>query len=197
MKTAAILLGLFSAALTTPSLREDSVSIFLREDSPSISLRDDSVSISLSVDPTECVQQHCPDQYAVCSKDPKCIPAIQSCQSQCQDKVSCWQFCLVKKGDQPAIDVAKCAAANHCLGEIPEVVVSTAVALMDDPTDCIKQHCPNEYDACQKDSKCLPAIQDCEKKCGTKQTCWEFCLGGKGDQPAINVAKCAAANKCM
>jgi hypothetical protein len=72
----------------------------------------------------------------------------------------------------------------------------TAVALAD-PQQCIEEKCPGQFAACQKDPKCTPALQDCEKKCGTSQTCWTFCLPGKGSQAAIDVAKCAAANKCL
>ena len=64
------------------------------------------------------------------------------------------------------------------------------------PQQCIEEKCPKEWDACKKDSKCPPALQDCEKKCGTKASCWSFCLTSKGDQNAINVAKCAQANGC-
>ena len=66
-----------------------------------------------------------------------------------------------------------------------------------DPTDCIKEKCPNEYDACSKDPKCFPTLQDCENKCGTSQTCWGFCLNKAGDKSASDTAKCAAKNGCV
>lgn len=66
-----------------------------------------------------------------------------------------------------------------------------------DPQQCIEEKCPNQWAACQKDPKCIPALQDCEKKCGTKQSCWQFCLPAKGSSAAIDVAKCAAANNCL
>ena len=65
-----------------------------------------------------------------------------------------------------------------------------------DPQQCIEEKCPNQWAACQKDSKCIPALQDCEKKCGTKASCWTLCLPSKGSQAAIDVAKCAQANGC-
>ena len=71
------------------------------------------------------------------------------------------------------------------------------ISINADPTDCIKAKCPNEYDACQKDSNCPATLDKCEKKCNTDQNCWKWCLVGAGDQPAINVAKCAAANHCL
>ena len=65
-----------------------------------------------------------------------------------------------------------------------------------DPQQCIEEKCPTQWAACQKDPKCIPALQDCEKKCGTKASCWTLCLPSKGSQAAIDVAKCAQANGC-
>ena len=178
MKSATILLGLVSAAFSMPALRE--------EINP----------LMVITDPTDCIKEHCPNEYQACVNDSKCIPALQSCEDQCGTKTSCWQLCLAKKGNSNAINVAKCASANHCLGEKPEEM-SKAVAIITDPIDCVKEKCPNEYQKCVNDSKCIPAIEDCQKKCGTKQSCWEFCLAGKGDSNATNVAKCAAANHCI
>ena len=64
------------------------------------------------------------------------------------------------------------------------------------PQQCIEQKCPSQWAACQKDPKCIPALDDCNKKCGTKASCWSFCLPSKGSQAAIDVAKCAQANGC-
>jgi hypothetical protein len=66
-----------------------------------------------------------------------------------------------------------------------------------DPQQCIEEKCPNEWAACQKDPKCIPALQDCQQKCGSKVSCWTLCLPSKGSQAAINVAKCAQANNCL
>ena len=52
--------------------------------------------------------------------------------------------------------------------QVKEIVTdetTTALATVD-PQKCIEEKCPKEWDACQKDSKCIPALQDCEKKCG-------------------------------
>jgi hypothetical protein len=153
-----------------------------------------STAIALA-DPQQCIEQKCPNEWAACQKDPKCVPALQDCQKKCGTKASCWEFCLPSKGSQAAIDVAKCAQKNNCLQAKPEEK-STAIALAD-PQQCIEQKCPNEWATCQKDSKCVPALQDCQKKCGTKETCWEFCLPSKGSQAAIDVAKCAQKNNCL
>jgi hypothetical protein len=124
------------------------------------------------------------------------MPAIQDCEKKCGTKSSCWTFCLPTKGSQAAIDLAKCAQANGCLGVVPEVQ-STAVALSADPQQCIEEKCPTQWAACQKDPKCIPALQDCEAKCGSKISCWTLCLPSKGSQAAIDVGKCAQANNCL
>ena len=62
------------------------------------------------VDPEQCIEEKCPKQAAECKKDPKCAPTLQACEKECGDKESCWKWCLVKKGDTAAEDVAKCAA---------------------------------------------------------------------------------------
>jgi hypothetical protein len=149
-------------------------------------------------DPQQCIEEKCPNQWAACQKDAKCIPALQDCEKKCGTKSSCWALCLPGKGSQAAIDVAKCAQANGCVGMIPtdEVVEETAIAIAD-PQQCVEEKCPNQWAACQKDSKCAPALQHCDKKCGTSTSCWTLCLPAQGSQAAIDVAKCAQANGCL
>jgi hypothetical protein len=141
--------------------------------------------------PQDCIEQKCPTQWAACQKDPKCKPALDDCEKKCGTKPSCWTLCLPSKGSQAAIDVAKCAQAQGC----DKAKVETAVAIAT-PQDCIEQKCPTQWAACQKDPKCKPALDDCEKKCGTKPSCWTLCLPSKGSQAAIDVAKCAQAQGC-
>ena len=85
----------------------------------------------------------------------------------------------------------KCIVDHDCMHQ-----VSTAVALKD-PQQCIEQKCPKEWAACQKDPKCQPALDDCMKKCGSKESCWTLCLSTKGSQAAIDTAKCGQANHCL
>ena len=75
--------------------------------------------------------------------------------------------------------------------------VNQNALMVADPQQCIEEKCPNEWAACQKDAKCIPALQDCQRKCGTKTSCWELCLPSKGSQAAIDVAKCAQKNNCL
>lgn len=169
------------------------LSVLLAVGNPFTIETDLSTALTLA-DPQECIAEKCPNEWAACQKDSKCIPVLQACEDKCGTKETCWKTCLATKGDSAAVNVAKCAAANNCLGQEPET--STALMLAD-PEECIKEKCPKEDAECEKDPKCRPALADCQKKCGTKQTCWEFCLPGKGSQAAIDVAKCAAKNHCI
>ncbi len=144
-------------------------------------------------DPETCMKEKCPNQYAACQKDSKCPGVLQKCQNKCGTKESCWQLCLAQENDKPAIDLAKCAAANDCQKAVEE---EEEVVALSDPIPCIQEKCPTQYANCVKDPKCVPALQDCNKKCGSSQSCWEFCLPGKGSQAAIDTAKCAHAQGC-
>ena len=42
------------------------------------------------------------------------------------------------------------------------------VPQIDTPQECIEKNCPTEWSACTKDPKCGPALDDCNKKCGSK-----------------------------
>ena len=107
-------------------------------------------------DPQQCIEEKCPSQWADCQKDSKCAPALQDCEKKCGTKSSCWSLCLLTKGSQAAIDVAKCAQSNHCDGMAP----STALVLAT-PQQCIEEHCKDQLHACRRDPKCFAALQDC------------------------------------
>ena len=145
--------------------------------------------------PEECIRDHCQDQAQACGKDQGCLRALQDCERECQKDQTCWTNCVAKKGNPAASAFWKCIVDNDCLNQV-ETENAVAVVVTD-PQQCIEEKCPSQWAACQKDSKCVPTLQECQKKCGTKQTCWELCLSGKKDQAAIDVAKCAAANHCI
>jgi hypothetical protein len=145
--------------------------------------------------PEECIMKYCKSQEEACVNDRRCINVLDECDSQCNTNFTCWNNCLGRRGNKNASDYFKCIVDNKCYEAKEEQ--STAVATFADIQQCIEEKCPNQYAACQKDPKCLPALQDCQKKCGTKSSCWTFCLPGKGSQAAIDTAKCASANGCV
>jgi hypothetical protein len=109
----------------------------------SVAMKISEASAAVAVwDPQQCIEEKCPTQWAACQADPKCVPALQECDKKCGGSTTCWSFCLSGKGSQAAINVAKCASANHCVGE-----VSTAVAVWD-PQQCIEEKCPTQWAAC-------------------------------------------------
>ena len=118
-----------------------------------LNLKSEEMSTAVAVaDPLACVQEKCPNEWAACQKDSKCVPALQACDKKCGTSSSCWTFCLPGKGSQAAIDVAKCAQKNNCLNQTaPEASTAIVVAA---PIDCIKAKCPSQWAACTQDPKC-------------------------------------------
>ena len=102
----------------------------------------------LLADPMQCIEDKCPNQYAACQKDPKCEPALEDCYKKCGSKSSCWTFCLPGKGSQAAIDTAKCASANGCVGATPF-------------ESCMVRSCSSEHDACMDNWSCRKSIRKC------------------------------------
>uniref|UniRef100_A0A1J3EP34 Uncharacterized protein n=1 Tax=Noccaea caerulescens TaxID=107243 RepID=A0A1J3EP34_NOCCA len=146
-------------------------------------------------DPQQCIEEKCPNQWAACQKDSKCVPALQDCEKKCGTKTSCWTLCLPGKGSQAAIDVAKCAQSNGCVGMVPSIE-ETRIALAT-PQECIEQKCHDQLAACAKDPKCFTTLQDCEKECGNSTTCFTTCLSKKGNANAVSFWKCILDNNCI
>ena len=142
-------------------------------------------------DPRQCIEEHCSDQARACGKDAGCFRALQDCERECGQNRTCYGNCIAKKGNPSASAFWQCIVDNNCFDS-----VSTAVAVQD-PQQCIEEKCPTQWAACQKDPKCKPALDDCDKKCGDKVSCWTLCLASKGSQAATDVAKCAQANDCQ
>jgi hypothetical protein len=148
----------------------------------------------VTLDPLPCVKEKCPNEWAACEKDSKCVPTIEDCNKKCGTGSTCWTFCLGSKGDQPAIDVAKCAQKNKCLG-VPEPEFDSYAILS--PQDCIQEKCPNQLKTCEKDTKCFPSLADCSKECANNTACWTTCLAKKGDAAASDLYKCVQDNHCF
>ena len=115
------------------------------------------------VSPQDCIREKCPSQAQACQKDPACLRALQDCEHECNNNQTCWSNCVAKKGNPAASAFWKCIIDNDCLNQVTKV---------SDPVDCVKEKCPNEYNACVKDSKCEPTLDKCNKKCGSSKSCW-------------------------
>lgn len=83
------------------------------------------------------------------------------------------------------------------LHEISQALLKNSNPIVGDTIQCIKDNCPNEYKLCQADPKCIPALESCQQKCGNSQSCWTFCLPGKGSDAAIDAVKCGTTAKCL
>jgi hypothetical protein len=58
---------------------------------------------------------------------------------------------LTSKGDQPAIDVAKCAQANNCLASPVTYPFE----------DCMSKKCKSVFSECVHDEECRAELRHC------------------------------------
>ena len=116
------------------------------------------------------------------------MAVLKACENECKDNQTCWSTCVPKKGNENANKFWQCIVDNDCMNKV------TALVPVNDPVQCMKDKCPKEYAKC--DDTCMKILKDCSDKCGSKQSCWQLCLGGKHNQAAIDLAKCAQANGC-
>ena len=105
-------------------------------------------------------------------------------------------MCLATKGDQVTINLAKCAAAQHCLGDPIPMEKSLAIPI-EDPRQCLEEKCPDQWKNCKADPKCFQTLMNCEKKCGHDISCMKNCLAKEGNQHAIDLFKCGEDKKCF
>lgn len=61
---------------------------------------------------------------------------------------------------------------------------------------CTEEKCPVEWGTCQRDEKCRPTLQSCQKMCGANHSCWQWCLSGGGSQAATMVYNCSYSKGC-
>ena len=66
-------------------------------------------------DPIPCIKEKCPNEWAVCEKDPSCPDLLKKCSEKCGTKETCWALCLGSHTD--AVNVAKCAQKNGCVSQ--------------------------------------------------------------------------------
>ena len=140
-------------------------------------------------DPQQCIEEKCPNEWAACQKDPKCIPALQDCQKKCGTKPSCWEFCLPSKGSQAAIDVAKCAQKNNCL----------TTPLAAHPFEqCMSKQCSSAFSECLLDETCRSELRTCRNPAKV----WDFsfeCLVIRSEfsEKLKTFFSCAGESKCI
>lgn len=64
------------------------------------------------------------------------------------------------------------------------------------PQQCVEENCGNDLSRCQRDYYCMAALQDCEKQCGNKTTCYTTCLSKWGSPNATSLWKCMLEHNC-
>ena len=142
------------------------------------------------------MEKYCKSQEQTCQRDRKCIGTLNFCHHRCDSNDTCWKECLDIAKEQNATDYMTCMVEHDCFNNSMLPNPAKVVAVYS-PSDCIKQHCPNEASACSKDAGCLRALQDCEKECAKDTTCWTNCIAKKGNTDASNFWNCVLANDCI
>lgn len=112
-----------------------------------------------NADPQQCIEEKCPNEWAACQKDPKCVPALEDCQKKCKTSTTCWGFCLTKEGDSAATNIAKCASKNGCLGT-PQHPFE----------QCMGKSCSSALSSCMSDDECRADLRHCRNI----EKVWDF-----------------------
>ena len=94
---------------------------------------------------------------------------------------------MAQKGNQAAVNVAKCAVANHCLG----------VKLPFDK--CMEKYCEKVSLGCEGDKTCEFLRSECREK---KNGDWTFDIGCLVEKSAFSPRveewfRCAGESKCI
>lgn len=90
-----------------------------------------------------------------------------------------------------------CAITVISSAIIPASAPPSSTITREDPTQCISQQCPNQFDACQKNSKCSTDAYDCYDKCFNDQECWRTCANDASMEPTLSVMSCALRFNCF
>ena len=107
--------------------------------------------------PQDCIEKYCKNEEQLCEHDRRCVLTLRMCDERCNTTETCWKDCLEKAKCPNATNYIRCIVKNNCLNatEIHETAIATVEV---DPQECIKEKCPNQWDACQKDPKCVPTL---------------------------------------
>ncbi|CAD8055329.1 unnamed protein product [Paramecium sonneborni] len=74
------------------------------------------------------------------------------------------------------------------------VLLAFAVA-QDDPVElCVREKCPDEVAACEKNAFCAIAATNCSNKCSADYDCLVECANKSGNKLLIALSKCGQAN---
>lgn len=157
-----------------------------------------------------CYHDKCPDQYAKCAADIQCVKTVdcfntggtpQECGDNANQKAL--NLCTTSSGCNGAVQNCGNGACDKgetnlsCPKDCPKPVSDLEV--------CMIKACPDQYKACQADSKCTSAIA-CYNNGGSPQQCFSGggpalggliqcvqnsgCLDGGGNNPVCGDGQC-------
>ena len=61
------------------------------------------------------------------------------------------------------------------------------IAIADPYQDCVKEKCPNQYNACTTAFGCATAALKCQSKCGNEDPCFGDCAKESGNAKLISL----------
>ncbi len=152
-----------------------------------------------------CYHKACPNEYAACSADPKCVAAVD-----CFNTGGTPQQCGNNQ-NQTALD--QCIQGSTCNNTTggggglkncgngvcdPDETMLTCPADCKQPVNpqetCLQTSCPTEYKACQADPACVTVV-DCVNN---NQNNPQQCLQGGGMGGAVmGIFQCGQQSKCF
>lgn len=66
------------------------------------------------------------------------------------------------------------------------IIALFVVSVLAQGEDCVKQKCPNEYNACVSEVfGCATKALDCKNKCGETDPCYKNCAYASGNKKLI------------
>jgi hypothetical protein len=88
--------------------------------------------------------------------------------------------------------LVKCIIMNIRLLYVEAVLILLLIQAACDTRSCLKNRCQAKSQVCDNDPNCWSVTDSCSKRCEnmTSNACWSFCLAGKNNTAANELAIC-------
>merc|ERR1711871_1268480 len=138
-------------------------------------------------DPEQCIKDHCKSQATSCEFDSTCRD-FTDCAKGCKDE-SCVAKCEKKHMDSKVKDLINCAVQHHCENAtMAGQAVASAMNVVGDPEQCIKDHCKGQASSCEFDHTCRD-FTSCAKGC-KDESCVAKCEKKHMDSKVKDLINC-------
>jgi len=162
-----------------------------------------------------CYHNACPDQYAKCAADIQCVKTVDCFNTggtpqECGDNANQKALNLCTTNAGCSVPVSNCGNGVCDKGETNLSCPKDCPKPISELEVCMLKACPDQYKACQADSKCTNAIA-CYNNGGSPQQCFmnggkavgallqcvqnSGCLDGGGNNPVCGDGQCDAPDE--